>query len=148
LVGNNNAAAVLLVLRTLARGRGGIIYRGQMVESGGSFRVSEIMGESGARLVEVGNTNRTRREEMWGAISEETALLLKVHTSNFKIIGFTESVSREEMVEIARKHGIPCFEDLGSGVLYDLRARGIGEEPTVQECLRAGVDLVSFSGDK
>lgn len=148
LVVNNNAAAVLLVLRTLARGREVIISRGQMVEIGGSFRVSEIMRESGARLVEVGTTNKTRREDIEGAISEETALLLKVHTSNFKIIGFTESVSREEMVEIARKHGIPCFEDLGSGVLYDLRARGIGEEPTVQECLRAGVDLVSFSGDK
>lgn len=148
LVVNNNAAAVLLVLRTLARGREVIVSRGQMVEIGGSFRVSEIMRESGARLVEVGTTNKTRREDYEAAISEETALLMKVHTSNFKIIGFTESVSREELVEIARKHGIPCYEDLGSGVLYDLRARGIGEEPTVQECLRAGVDLVSFSGDK
>ncbi|GAA5344633.1 L-seryl-tRNA(Sec) selenium transferase [Planifilum fimeticola] len=148
LVVNNNAAAVLLVLRTLALGREVIVSRGQMVEIGGSFRVSEIMRESGARLVEVGTTNKTRREDYEGAISGETALLMKVHTSNFKIIGFTESVSREEMVEIARKHGIPCYEDLGSGVLYDLRARGIGEEPTVQECLRAGVDLVSFSGDK
>jgi L-seryl-tRNA(Ser) seleniumtransferase len=148
LVVNNNAAAVLLVLRTLAQGREVIVSRGQMVEIGGSFRVSEIMRESGARLVEVGTTNKTRREDFEEAISEETALLMKVHTSNFKIIGFTESVSREEMVKIARKHNIPCFEDLGSGVLYDLRARGIGEEPTVQECLRAGVDLVSFSGDK
>lgn len=148
LVVNNNAAAVLLVLRSLARGREVIISRGQLVEIGGSFRVSEIMRESGARLVEVGTTNKTRREDIEEAISEETALLMKVHTSNFKIIGFTESVPREEMVEIARKHDIPCYEDLGSGVLYDLRARGIGEEPTIQECLRAGVDLVSFSGDK
>lgn len=148
LVVNNNAAAVLLVLRTLAQGREVIVSRGQMVEIGGSFRVSEIMRESGARLVEVGTTNKTRREDIEKAISEETALLMKVHTSNFKIIGFTESVPREEMVKIARKHNVPCYEDLGSGVLYDLRARGIGEEPTVRECIRAGMDLVSFSGDK
>ena len=148
LVVNNNAAAVWLVLRTLAKDKEVIVSRGQLVEIGGSFRVSEIMKESGALLVEVGTTNKTHPRDIEHAITAETALLLKVHTSNFKLIGFTQEVAREEMVRIAKSHAIPCFEDLGSGVLYDLRRHGIGEEPTVQECIQAGVDLISFSGDK
>ncbi|OYD07725.1 L-seryl-tRNA(Sec) selenium transferase [Paludifilum halophilum] len=148
MVVNNNAAAVFLVLRALAEGKKVIVSRGQLVEIGGSFRVSEIMRESGARLVEVGTTNKTRERDVAEAITEETGLLLKVHTSNFKIIGFTEEVPRKAMVHLADQNGIPFFEDLGSGVLYDLKKHGIGDEPTVQECVRAGVDLLSFSGDK
>jgi L-seryl-tRNA(Ser) seleniumtransferase len=148
MVVNNNAAAVFLVLRTLARDREVIVSRGQLVEIGGSFRVSEIMRESGSRLVEVGTTNKTRSSDVEKAITPETGMLMKVHTSNFKVIGFTQEVPREELVRLAREHGLICYEDLGSGVLYDLKAHGIGDEPTVQECVQAGVDVLSFSGDK
>lgn len=145
---NNNAAAVFLVLRELARGREVIVSRGQLVEIGGSFRVSEIMAESGAILVEVGTTNKTKLSDYEKHINEQTALLLKVHTSNFRIVGFTEEVQTAELVDLAHRYQLPIYEDLGSGVLYDLRKRGIGDEPTVMEVLQNGVDLVSFSGDK
>ncbi|PTX65006.1 L-seryl-tRNA(Sec) selenium transferase [Melghirimyces profundicolus] len=148
MVVNNNAAAVFHVLRTLARNREVIVSRGQLVEIGGSFRVSEIMGESGARLVEVGTTNKTRIRDYEQAVTADTAVLMKVHTSNFRILGFTQETSREEMAGLARRHDLLFFEDLGSGILYDLKRHGIGDEPTVRECVEAGVDLLSFSGDK
>lgn len=148
MVVNNNAAAVYLVLRELAKNKEVIVSRGQLVEIGGSFRVSEIMAESGAKLVEVGTSNKTHLYDYERAINEETSLLMKVHTSNFRTIGFTSSVSTHELVELGAKYRIPVYEDLGSGVLYDLRPYGIGDEPLVQEVLEAGTDLVSFSGDK
>ena len=148
LVVNNNAAAVLLVLDTLANGREAIVSRGQLVEIGGSFRIPDVMKKSGARLVEVGATNRTHLRDYEEAISEETALLLKVHTSNFRMIGFTSEVPVEEMVDLARKKGLVVMEDLGSGCLIDLSAYGLPKEPTVQEVINAGVDVVTFSGDK
>lgn len=148
MVVNNNAAAVFLVLRELAHNKEVIVSRGELVEIGGSFRVSEIMAESGARLVEVGTTNKTKRKDYERHITEQTALLMKVHRSNFRMIGFTEEVSRAELVELGNQFGIPVYEDLGSGVLYDLRLHNIGDEPTVNEVLQQGVDLVSFSGDK
>lgn len=148
LVVNNNAAAVLLVLETLAYGKEAIVSRGQLVEIGGSFRIPDVMKKSGAKLVEVGATNRTHLRDYADAISEETALLLKVHTSNFRMIGFTSEVSVEEMVDLARKNGLVVMEDLGSGCLIDLSAYGLPKEPTVQEVINAGVDVVTFSGDK
>lgn len=148
MVVNNNAAAVFLVLREMAKDREVIVSRGQLVEIGGSFRISEIMRESGAHLVEVGTTNKTKLQDYERVINEQTALLLKVHTSNFRIVGFTESVETKELVKLGEKYGIPVYEDLGSGVLYDIRKHGIGDEPTVAEVINAGVDLVSFSGDK
>lgn len=148
LVCNNNASAVFLTLRELAANKEVILSRGELVEIGGSFRVSEIMRESGAKLVEVGTTNKTYIQDYERAISTETALLMKVHTSNFIIKGFTATVSGSELVSLARKHNLPVFEDLGSGVLLNLRDLGIGDEPTVQEIIEEGVDLVSFSGDK
>lgn len=148
MVVNNNAAAVFHVLQAVARGKEVIVSRGQLVEIGGSFRVSEIMRESGGRLVEVGTTNKTRIRDYEQALTDETGMLMKVHTSNFRIIGFTEEASRQELATLARKRDIPFFEDLGSGVLYDLKAHGIGDEPTVRECLEEGADLLSFSGDK
>jgi len=148
LVVNNNAAAVFLVLRELARGKEVIVSRGELVEIGGSFRISEIMLESGARLVEVGTTNKTHPEDYLKHITAETALLMKVHQSNFKTIGFTAEVDAAELVQMGREHQIPVYLDLGSGVLFDLRLYGIGDEPTVQEVVSKGVDLVSFSGDK
>jgi L-seryl-tRNA(Ser) seleniumtransferase len=148
LVCNNNAAAVYLVLKSLAKNREVIVSRGELVEIGGSFRVSEIMKESGAALVEVGTTNKTHLHDYEQAISDHTALIMKVHTSNFVIKGFTTAVPGAALTKLAHQHGLLVFEDLGSGVLYDLRAHGIGEEPTVQEVLRDGIDLVSFSGDK
>ncbi|MGF7087103.1 L-seryl-tRNA(Ser) seleniumtransferase [Kroppenstedtia sanguinis] len=148
LVVNNNAAAVFHVLQVLAKGKEVIVSRGQLVEIGGSFRVSEIMRESGGRLVEVGTTNKTRIQDYEQALTDETGMLMKVHTSNFRILGFTEEASRQQLATLAQKRNIPFFEDLGSGVLYDLKTRGIGNEPTIQECLEAGADLLSFSGDK
>ncbi|GAB7386911.1 L-seryl-tRNA(Sec) selenium transferase [Bacillaceae bacterium] len=148
MVVNNNAAAVYLILREMAQNKEVIVSRGQLVEIGGSFRVSEIMAESGARLVEVGTTNKTHLYDYERAIGEDTALLMKVHTSNFRTIGFTASVGVEELVRLGAKYRIPVYEDLGSGVLFDLRPYGIGDEPTVKEVIAAGVDLVSFSGDK
>ena len=145
---NNNAAAVLIALETLARGQEVIVSRGQLVEIGGSFRIPDIMAKSGACLIEVGATNRTHLYDYEQAISETTALLLRVHTSNFRMVGFTSEVSAEEMVKLGRKHGIAVMEDLGSGSLVDMSRFGLPEEPTVQDVLKAGVDVVTFSGDK
>lgn len=149
MVVNNNAAAVFLILSALAKEQEVIVSRGQLVEIGGSFRVSSIMEESGARLVEVGTTNKTHLFDYEQAISEETAMFMKVHTSNFKMIGFTETVETSELAELAKKHrAIIFYEDLGSGALYDFKKHGIGDEPVVREVIESGVDLVSFSGDK
>jgi len=145
---NNNAAAVLLALNTLAEGGEVIVSRGELVEIGGSFRIPEIMTKSGARLREVGTTNRTRLADYQGAIGERTRLLLRVHRSNFKIVGFTEQPSLAELVELGQSRRIPVMEDLGSGALVPLEPMGISGEPTVQSSLRAGVDLVTYSGDK
>ena len=145
---NNNAAAVLLALNTLAEGGEVIVSRGELVEIGGSFRIPEVMGKSGATLREVGTTNRTRIGDYQGAIGERTKLLLRVHRSNFKIVGFTEQPSLAELVELGRSRRIPVMEDLGSGALVPLEAMGISGEPTVQHSLRAGVDIVTYSGDK
>ena len=148
LVVNNNAAAVLITLETLAKGREVIVSRGELVEIGGSFRIPDVMARSGAILREVGATNRTHLADYERAIGENTALLMKVHQSNFAIVGFTLSVSMRELKDLGEKHGIPVIEDLGSGNFIDLRPYGFIHEPTVQESLEAGADLVSFSGDK
>lgn len=148
LVVNNNAAAVMLVLDTLAKGREVIVSRGQLVEIGGSFRIPEVMSRTGAKLVEVGATNRTHLRDYENAITPETALLLKVHTSNYRIIGFASEVPLAELVELGARHGLPVMEDLGSGCLVDLSRFGLAKEPTVGEVVRAGVDVVTFSGDK
>ena len=145
---NNNAAAVLLGLNTLAEGGEVVVSRGELVEIGGSFRIPEVMAKSGALLREVGTTNRTRIADYSRAISEKTRLLLRVHRSNFQITGFTEQPTLSELVELGRKRGIPVMEDLGSGALIDLRSVGISGEPGVAESLRAGVDVVTYSGDK
>ncbi|AKX95364.1 L-seryl-tRNA(Sec) selenium transferase [Neomoorella thermoacetica] len=148
LVVNNNAAAVLLALSTLAAGRETIISRGQLVEIGGSFRIPEVMGQSGTRLVEVGTTNKTYIHDYERAVGPDTALLLKVHPSNYRIQGFTREVTTAELVELGRRVGVPVMEDLGSGFLIDLEAYGITGEPTVQAEINQGVDVVTFSGDK
>ncbi len=148
LVVNNNAAAVLLVLSAIATGREVIVSRGELVEIGGSFRVPEVMAQGGAKLVEVGTTNKTYIHDYEGAINDNTALLLKVHTSNYRICGFTEEVPRNNLVALGEKYNLPVAEDLGSGVLIDLKKYGIGNEPTVQESLKSGIDIVTFSGDK
>ncbi|OIJ19000.1 L-seryl-tRNA(Sec) selenium transferase [Anaerobacillus alkalidiazotrophicus] len=149
MVVNNNAAAVYLILRALAKDKEVIVSRGQLVEIGGSFRVSSIMEESGAKLVEVGTTNKTHLYDYETAISEETAMVLKVHTSNFKTFGFTASVETDELANLKKKHdGLIFYEDLGSGALYDFQKHGIGDEPVVSKVLNMGVDVVSFSGDK
>jgi L-seryl-tRNA(Ser) seleniumtransferase len=148
LVVNNNAAAVLLAIAALAVGREVVIARGQLVEIGGAFRIPDVIRQSGARLVEVGATNKVRAGDYERAMTPETALLLRVHPSNFRIVGFTEEVPLPEMVALGRRHGVPVMDDLGSGALIDLTRYGLVAEPTVQESVRAGADVVTFSGDK
>jgi L-seryl-tRNA(Ser) seleniumtransferase len=148
IVVNNNAAAVLLALNTLAEGGEVVVSRGELVEIGGSFRIPDVMSKSGGVLREVGTTNRTRLADYEKAINEKTRLLLRVHRSNFQIVGFTEQPKLEELVVLARKHSLKVLEDLGSGALFDLRSVGVGGEPVVTDSLRAGVDVVTYSGDK
>jgi L-seryl-tRNA(Ser) seleniumtransferase len=148
LVVNNNAAAVLLALQALSAGREVVVSRGELIEIGGSFRIPDIMRSSGALLCEVGTTNKTHLSDYRDAINERTALLLKVHTSNYRIVGFTASTPREALVQLGNTSRLPVMEDLGSGNLIDLAAYGLEQEPTVSEVVRAGVDVVTFSGDK
>jgi L-seryl-tRNA(Ser) seleniumtransferase len=148
IVVNNNAAAVLLALNTLAQGGEVIVSRGELVEIGGSFRIPDVMAKSGAILREVGTTNRTRIADYEQAINERTRLLLRVHRSNFQIVGCTEQPSLEELVSLGHCHQLPVMEDLGSGALFDLRQLGIRGEPAIAQSVRAGIDLITYSGDK
>ena len=148
LVVNNNAAAVILALSALAQGREVIVSRGELVEIGGSFRIPDVMRQSGARLVEVGTTNRTHIRDFLAALTDATALLLKVHTSNFAIVGFTAEATLAEMAALGRETGTPVMLDAGSGCLVDLSPYGISGEPTIRQYLAAGADVVTFSGDK
>lgn len=145
---NNNAAAVMLILSTMGKGKEVIVSRGELVEIGGKFRIPDVMEQSGATLVEVGTTNKTHHTDYENAITEETAALLKVHTSNYRIVGFTDNVSIAELVPLGKEREIPVIEDLGSGVLIDLSKYGLTYEPTVQDSVRNGADVVCFSGDK
>ncbi|MGD8821987.1 MAG: L-seryl-tRNA(Sec) selenium transferase [Anaerolineales bacterium] len=148
LVVNNNASAVLLALTALAFGRQVLISRTQLVEIGGGFRIPDVLAQSGAELVEVGTTNRTHRRDFQNAINDHTALILRAHHSNFKIVGFTTEPSLDELVELGRQHKIAVIDDLGSGALLDTAEFGLGHEPTVQESLQSGASVVAFSGDK
>lgn len=145
---NNNAAALFMVLQAFAAGREVIVSRGQAVEIGGGFRIPDVLRQSGARLVEVGTTNRTYARDYETAITPDTAAILRVHTSNFQVIGFTAEPSAKELAEVATRHGVLLFDDLGSGCLVNTEDYGLAHEPTVQESLSAGVDLAMFSGDK
>ncbi len=145
---NNNAGAVVLALSALAQGRNVVISRGQLVEIGGGFRIPEVMAQSGARLVEVGTTNRTYIEDYRNAISEQTAALMRVHSSNFRVVGFTYEPELSELVALAHTHDLLAIDDLGSGTLIDTATYGLAHEPMVQESVAQGVDLVTFSGDK
>lgn len=145
---NNNAAAVMLVLSSMAENKEVVVSRGELVEVGGKFRIPDVMKTSKAELVEIGTTNKTHLEDYEDAITENTGAFLKVHTSNFKILGFTESVSIDKLCKLGKEKDIPVIEDIGSGVLVDLSKYGLEYEPTVQDSIKAGVDIVSFSGDK
>lgn len=148
MVVNNNAAAILLVLNTLCKNKQAIVSRGELVEIGGAFRIPDIMKFSGVELIEVGTTNRTHLYDYENSINENTGVLLRVHTSNFKIIGFTEKISLEELVQLGKKRNIPIIEDIGSGTFIDFSKHGVSFEPTVQESIKKGIDIVTFSGDK
>jgi L-seryl-tRNA(Ser) seleniumtransferase len=148
LVVNNNAAAVLLALAALAEGREVLVSRGELIEIGDGFRIPDVLARSGARLREVGTTNRTRAGDYDRAIGPETALLLRVHQSNFRVVGFTEQPRLADLVRVARAHGLPVVDDLGSGALFASSSLLLGDEPTARESLEAGADLVCFSGDK
>jgi len=145
---NNNAGAVLLCLETFARGRDVIVSRGELVEIGGSFRIPDVMAKSGGVLKEVGTTNRTHLKDYEDAVDANTALLLKVHRSNYSVIGFTAEVTLQQLVDLGKAHGVPVMEDLGSGTFIDFSKYGLVKEPTVQESVAAGTDVVTFSGDK
>jgi len=148
MVVNNNAAAVLLVLSTMAKGKEVIVSRGELIEIGGSFRIPDVMEQSGATLKAVGTTNKTHLYDYENAINENTAALMKVHTSNYRVLGFTSSVSIDELYTLKEKYNLPLIEDLGSGVLIDISKFGLEYEPTVQDSIKKGVDIVTFSGDK
>lgn len=148
LVVNNNAAAVILILSTMAKGKEVIVSRGELVEIGGAFRIPDIMSQSGGILTEVGTTNKTHYADYKNAITPETGALLKVHTSNFKIYGFFEEVSLDDMVQLGHEHHLPVIYDLGGGALVRLEDYGISDEPNVIDCMKSGVDILSFSGDK